>query len=73
MGKIKEYALYKGDKFIDIGTKEYLAKLLNVRKETIEFYASPTQLKRNKIISQIKNIKQKKRKDIRKNHKHIKI
>lgn len=48
MGKIKEYALYKGDKFIDIGTKEYLAKLLNVRKETIEFYASPTQLKRNK-------------------------
>lgn len=48
MSKMKEYALYKGDKFIDIGTKEYLAKLLNVRKETIEFYASPTQLKRNK-------------------------
>lgn len=48
MGKMKEYALYKGDKFIDIGTKEYLANLLNVRKETIEFYASPTQLKRNK-------------------------
>ncbi len=48
MSRMKEYALYKGDKFIDIGTKEYLAKLLNVRKETIEFYASPTQLKRNK-------------------------
>lgn len=48
MGKMKEYALYKGDKFIDIGTKEYLASLLNVRKETIEFYASPTQLKRNR-------------------------
>lgn len=48
MGKMKEYALYKGDKFIDIGTKEYLANLLNVRKETIEFYASPTQLKRNR-------------------------
>lgn len=48
MGKMKEYALYKGDKFIDIGTKEYLANLLNVRKETIEFYASPTQFKRNK-------------------------
>jgi hypothetical protein len=44
----KIFALYKGDKFIDIGTKEYLANLLNVRKETIEFYASPTQLKRNK-------------------------
>lgn len=48
MGKMKEYVLYKGDKFIDIGTKEYLANLLNVRKETIEFYASPTHLKRNK-------------------------
>lgn len=44
----KIFALYKGDKFIDIGTKEYLANLLNVRKETIEFYASPTQLKRSK-------------------------
>lgn len=44
----KIIALYKGDKFIDIGTKEYLANLLNVRKETIEFYSSPTQLKRNK-------------------------
>jgi hypothetical protein len=48
MKKLVEYALYKGDKFINIGTKEYLAKLLNVRKETIEFYASPTKLKRNK-------------------------
>lgn len=48
MSRMKEYALYKGDKFIDIGTKEYLANLLNVRKETIEFYASPTQLKRNR-------------------------
>lgn len=48
MSRMKEYALYKGDKFIDIGTKEYLAKLLNVRKETIEFYASPTKLKRAK-------------------------
>lgn len=48
MTKKREYALYKGDKFIDIGTKEYLAKLLNVRNETIEFYASPTHLKRVK-------------------------
>lgn len=46
MSRMKEYALYKGDKFIDIGTKEYLANLLNVKKETIEFYASPTKLKR---------------------------
>lgn len=44
----KEYALYKGDKFIDLGTKEYLAKLLNVKKKTITFYSSPAQLKRTK-------------------------
>ena len=48
MTKKREYALYKGDKFIDIGTKEYLAKLLNVKNETIEFYSSPTYLKRVK-------------------------
>lgn len=40
------YALYHGDKFIDLGTKEYLAKLLNVKVETILFYSSPTYLKR---------------------------
>lgn len=44
----REYALYKGDKFIDIGTKEYLAKLLNVKKETINFYTTSTHLKRIK-------------------------
>ena len=40
------YALYYGDKFIDLGTKEYLAKLLNVKVKTILFYSSPTYLKR---------------------------
>ena len=40
------YALYHGDQFIDLGTKEYLAKLLNVKVETILFYSSPTYLKR---------------------------
>lgn len=44
----KEYALYKGDKFIDIGTKKYLAELLNVKIETIEFYTSPAHLRRSK-------------------------
>ncbi len=43
-----EYALYKSDEFIDIGTKDYLAKLINVKKETIEFYSTPTYLKRTK-------------------------
>lgn len=46
MRKNSEYALYKGDKFIDLGTKEYLANLLGVQEKTILFYASPTSIKR---------------------------
>ena len=40
------YALYRGDKFIDLGTKQYLANLLNVSINTITFYMSPTYRKR---------------------------
>lgn len=42
------YALYKGDEFIDLGTKKYLADLLNVTIETLNFYMSNTYRKRNK-------------------------
>ena len=42
----KIYALYHGDEFIDMGTKEHLAKLLNIKVRTIEFYLSPTYKKR---------------------------
>lgn len=42
------YALYKGDEFIDLGTKEYLANLLKVKVKTILFYSSPTYKKRTK-------------------------
>lgn len=48
MKKPKYYALYKGDEFVDLGTKNYLAKLLNVKEETINFYMSETYKKRNK-------------------------
>ena len=41
-----EYALYKGDKFIDLGTKKKLAKLLGVKISTITFYATPSYRKR---------------------------
>lgn len=34
------YALYKGDTFINLGTKEDLAKELNVMPKTIKFYSS---------------------------------
>ena len=40
-------AIYKGDKFIDLGTMDELANKLNVKKRTIQFYAAPTYAKRN--------------------------
>lgn len=46
MRKKKIYALYKGDKWITDGTKEELAKYLNVKIKTIEFYTTPVWKKR---------------------------
>lgn len=46
MNKEKIYALYRGEKFIAIGTKKELAELLNVKVETISFYATPVYKKR---------------------------
>lgn len=48
MSKKYEYALYKGDEFIDLGTKEYLSKLLGVTKKTIGWLASPSARKRRR-------------------------
>lgn len=42
------YALYHGDKFIDMGTKDYLANLIGVSKEIIEHYMTPAYKKRTK-------------------------
>ncbi len=42
------YALYKGDEVLTVGTKQELARYLNVNIRTIEFYSSPTYRKRNK-------------------------
>lgn len=36
----KIYALYKGDKFIDIGTSRELAKIMDIKIETFWFYMS---------------------------------
>lgn len=47
----KLYALYHGDEFIDIGTKEYLANLLNVKKETITFYNSESYQNREDLTN----------------------
>lgn len=46
MNKEKIYALYRGEKFLAIGTKKELAELLNVKVETVSFYATPAYKKR---------------------------
>lgn len=46
MSKEKVYAIYKGDKFIDLGTKKELAEKLNVKPETIGFLTTPIYKKR---------------------------
>lgn len=46
MKRRKEYALYKGDKFLDIGTRQELAEKFNVSIDTITFWATPANLKR---------------------------
>lgn len=43
-----EYALYKGDKFMDVGTASYLANEFGVTTKTIKFLASPSALKRRR-------------------------
>ncbi|HFI0151143.1 TPA: hypothetical protein ACGO3A_002038 [Streptococcus suis] len=42
----KEYALYKGDKLLAIGTAKELAEKFGVKVATIHFYKSPAYLKR---------------------------
>lgn len=37
MNREKNYALYRGEKFLGIGTKKELAELLGVKVETISF------------------------------------
>lgn len=46
MNREKAYALYRGEKFLGIGTKKELAELLGVKVETISFYGTPAYKKR---------------------------
>lgn len=41
-----EYALYKADDLLKIGTLDELAEFRKVKRETILFYATPTYRKR---------------------------
>ncbi|HEM4977749.1 TPA: hypothetical protein U1186_000541 [Streptococcus suis] len=42
----KEYALYKGDNLLAIGTAKELADKFGVKVSTIHFYKSPAYIKR---------------------------
>ena len=46
--KYKEYAIYKGEEIIDIGTVKELASKHNVSINTIYFLSSPANHRRNK-------------------------
>lgn len=45
---MKEYAIYKGEDLVTTGTKEECAEKLGVKQETIVFWATPTNAKRDK-------------------------
>lgn len=43
---MKEYALYKGEELLEIGTLKFLSKKFQVKIKTLLFYQTPTQKKR---------------------------
>ena len=43
---MKQYAMYKGEECLGIGTLIQLAKQLNVTYKTLRFYTTPTYKKR---------------------------
>ena len=47
MEKVKEYAVYKGDDLLAIGTAQELAKYFNVKPRTVQFWGSPANHRRN--------------------------
>lgn len=43
---MKEYALYKGEECLAIGTLSEIAKQMNVKEKTIYFYTTPAYKRR---------------------------
>ncbi len=41
-----EYALYKGDEIIAVGTKTQIAEKLGIKRESVRFYGTPSYIKR---------------------------
>ena len=48
MKKRKEYALYKGEKLLDIGTLDELQEKYKVKRRTLYFYQSPANRRRDR-------------------------
>lgn len=46
--KVKIFGLYKGDKFIDVGTARELAERRNVKVRTIRYLITPAYVKKIK-------------------------
>jgi hypothetical protein len=49
---LKEYAVYKGDEFICVGTVKECAERLGIKPDTVYYYTSP---KYKKIMEKGKN------------------
>lgn len=43
-----DYAVYRGDDFIDIGTADELAKEFGVTAKTVKWWAKPSNIRRDK-------------------------
>lgn len=43
---MKEYALYKGDTCLAIGTIKEIAEQMKLKEKTIKFYGTPSHIKR---------------------------
>lgn len=48
MRKPTDYALYRGDEFIDLGTIKEMSKRLHMAEKTLRFYSSPAHFNRIK-------------------------
>jgi len=50
---MKEYAIYKGDKFLFIGNIDECSKFLNIKKSTVRWYTNPSAKLRDKTGNRI--------------------
>lgn len=49
--KVKEYALYKGEELLAIGTIPHIARVMGVQRNTMTYYR--TQVYKNKLAKRI--------------------